>query len=150
MIITCPCCKKKFEIDQKLIPSEGRMLQCGSCDHKWFFKIKDETKINEEKNTIKEIPKEKFIKEETIPEKKVDLNNEEINLTEEKTEVQNKNNINYFNIILVGIISFIAFILVLETFKVYLSSTFPNIEILLNNLYQSLEDIKLFILDLIK
>ena len=150
MIITCPCGKKKFEIDQKLIPSEGRMLQCGSCDHKWFFKIKDETKINEEENTIKEIPKEEFIKEETIPEKKVDLNNEEINLTEEKTEVQNKNNINYFNIILVGIISFIAFILVLETFKVYLSSIFPNIEILLNNLYQSLEDIKLFILDLIK
>ena len=150
MIITCPCGEKKFEIDQKLIPSEGRMLQCGSCDHKWFFKIKDETKINEEENTIKEIPKEEFIKEETIPEKKVDLNNEEINLTEEKTEVQNKNNINYFNIILVGIISFIAFILVLETFKVYLSSIFPNIEILLNNLYQSLEDIKLFILDLIK
>ena len=150
MIITCPSCEKKFEIDQKLIPSEGRMLQCGSCDHKWFFKIKDETKINEEENTIKEIPKEEFIKEETIPEKKVDLNNEEINLTEEKIEVQNKNNINYFNIILVGIISFIAFILVLETFKVYLSSIFPNIEILLNNLYQSLEDIKLFILDLIK
>ena len=150
MIIACPCGKKKFEIDQKLIPSEGRMLQCGSCDHKWFFKIKDETKINEEENTIKEIPKEEIIKEETIPEKKVDLNNEEINLTEEKTEVQNKNNINYFNIILVGIISFIAFILVLETFKVYLSSIFPNIEILLNNLYQSLEDIKLFILDLIK
>ena len=150
MIITCPCGKKKFEIDQKLIPSEGRMLQCGSCDHKWFFKIKDETKINEEENTIKEISKEEIIKEETIPEKKVDLNNEEINLTEEKTEVQNKNNINYFNIILVGIISFIAFILVLETFKVYLSSIFPNIEILLNNLYQSLEDIKLFILNLIK
>ena len=150
MIIACPNCKKKFEIDQKLIPSEGRMLQCGSCDHKWFFKIKDKNKINEEENTIKEIPKEEFIKEETIPEKKVDLNNEEINLTEEKTEVQNKNNVNYFNIILVGIISFIAFILVLETFKVYLSSIFPNIEILLNNLYQSLEDIKLFILDLIK
>ena len=150
MIITCPCGKKKFEIDQKLIPSEGRMLQCGSCDHKWFFKIKGENKINEEENTIKEIPKEEIIKEETIPEKKVDLNNEEINLIEEKTEVQNKNNINYFNIILVGIISFIAFILVLETFKVYLSSIFPNIEILLNNLYQSIEDMKLFILDLIK
>ena len=150
MIITCPRCKKKFEIDHKLITSEGRMLQCGSCDHKWFFKIKGENKINEEENTIKEIPKEEIIKEETIPEKKVDLNNEEINLTEEKTEVQNKNNINYFNIILVGIISFIAFILILETFKVYLSSIFPNIEILLNNLYQSLEDIKLFTLDLIK
>ena len=39
MIITCPCGEKKFEIDQKLIPSEGRMLQCGSCDRQWFFKV---------------------------------------------------------------------------------------------------------------
>ena len=150
MIIACPCGKKNFEIDQKFIPLEGRMLQCGSCDRQWFFKFKDETKINKEKTLKEDNAREEFIKEETIPEKKVDLNIEEINLTEEKTEVKNKNNINYFNIILVGIISFIAFILVLETFKVYLSSTFPNIEILLNNLYQSLEDIKLFTLDLIK
>ena len=38
MIIVCPNCNKKFEIDNTLIPSEGRMLQCGSCDHKWFYK----------------------------------------------------------------------------------------------------------------
>ena len=150
MIIACPVCKKNFEIDQKLIPSDGRMLQCGSCNHQWFFKFKEEININKEDTTKEETVKEEFVIEETIREKKIDTNIEETNLTEENTEVQNKNNINYFNIILVGIISFIAFILVLETFKVYLSSIFPNIEILLNNLYQSLEDIKLFILDLIK
>ncbi len=150
MIITCPSCEKKFEIDQRLIPSEGRMLQCGSCDHEWFFRIKDGIKINEEENPIKEIPKEEFVKEEIITKKKVNKNIKETKFIEENIEVQNKNNVNYFNIILVGIISFIAFILILETFKVYLSSIFPNIEILLNNLYQSLEDMKLFILDLIK
>ena len=37
MIISCEECNKKFEIDEKLIPSEGRTLQCGSCEHKWFF-----------------------------------------------------------------------------------------------------------------
>jgi len=37
MIIDCPECKKKFNIDQNLIPAQGRLLQCGSCDHKWFF-----------------------------------------------------------------------------------------------------------------
>ena len=150
MIIACPVCKKNFEIDQKLIPSDGRMLQCGSCNHQWFFKFKEEINISKEETTYEETVKEEFNIEETIRAKKVDTDIEEINLAEEKTEVQNKNNINYFNIILVGIISFIAFILVLETFKVYLSSIFPNIEILLNNLYQSLEDIKLFTLDLIK
>ena len=150
MIIACPLCKKNFEINQKLIPLDGRMLQCGSCDHQWLFKFKDETKISKEETTIDEVPRDEFIKEESIPEKKIDINIEEINLTEKNTELQNKNKLNYFNIILVGIISFIALILVLETFKVYLSSIFPNIEILLNNLYQSLEDMKLFTLDLIK
>ena len=52
MIITCPSCKKKFEIDQKLIPLEGRMLQCGSCDRQWFFKINvPEKKIVNEEDT---------------------------------------------------------------------------------------------------
>ena len=155
MIIACPLCKKNFEIDQKLIPLDGRMVQCGSCDNQWFFKFKDETKINKEETpkeetSIDEVSKEEFTIEESLSEKKVDINIEETNLTDENTVVQNKNKLNYFNIILVGIISFIAFILILETFKVYLSSIFPNIEILLNNLYQSLEDMKLFILDLIK
>ena len=38
MIITCPCKKKKFEIDAALIPDEGRTLKCGSCDEVWFYK----------------------------------------------------------------------------------------------------------------
>ena len=40
MIIACQMCNKKFDIDQILIPEKGRLLQCGSCDHKWFFKNK--------------------------------------------------------------------------------------------------------------
>ena len=42
MIITCPSGKKKFNIDINLIPSEGRHLQCGSCEHMWFY-IKQES-----------------------------------------------------------------------------------------------------------
>jgi len=38
MIITCNNCNKKFNIDSNLIPDKGRLLQCASCDHKWFFK----------------------------------------------------------------------------------------------------------------
>ena len=38
MIITCNNCNKKFDIDSTLIPDKGRLLQCASCDHKWFFK----------------------------------------------------------------------------------------------------------------
>ena len=38
MIIACINCNKKFDIDSNLIPEIGRLLQCASCEHKWFFK----------------------------------------------------------------------------------------------------------------
>ena len=41
MIITCPNCKKKFNIDPTLIPEDGRDLKCGSCDHVWLYKVED-------------------------------------------------------------------------------------------------------------
>ena len=38
MIISCTNCKKKFIVDSSLIPEKGRLLQCNSCNYKWFFK----------------------------------------------------------------------------------------------------------------
>ena len=38
MIIECVNCAKKFTINSELIPIEGRTIQCGSCNHVWFFK----------------------------------------------------------------------------------------------------------------
>ena len=43
MIITCPNCEKRFKIDNSLIPNEGRDLQCGSCEHVWFYKLDNES-----------------------------------------------------------------------------------------------------------
>ena len=37
MIIECINCKKKFIVNSELIPSSGRTIQCGSCDHTWFY-----------------------------------------------------------------------------------------------------------------
>jgi len=144
MIIDCPDCNKKFNIDQNLIPSNGRLLQCGSCNHKWFFKLniaEKEIKIKQEKNlNINVESSDKDLKEE------VNVKSEKI-ITKKKKE---KKSINYLNILLVIIISITAFILILDTFEDQLISIFPNIKFLLNNLYQSIEDIKLFTLDLIK
>ena len=157
MIIECPNCNKKFEIDQNLIPNNGRLLQCGSCSHKWFFELKinkenfdEETKstIEETKSTINELPvdTETIIQEaEATLKKNVD---KEIPKKINKKKV--KNNVNYLNVLLVIILSTTAFILVVDTFKEQLSLIFPDINFLLNNLYQSIVDIKLFALDLIK
>ena len=150
MIIVCPNCNKKFEIEEKLITSEGRLLQCGSCEHKWFFKKENTKEIDLENRQLHnyndQIPKKQVIKDKI----EIAQQKKENKTSSKKTSKINKNNINYFKILLVVIISFIALIIILDTFKDILAKIFPNIHIILDNLYQSLKDIKLFILDFLK
>ena len=62
MIIDCPNCNKKFDIDQNLVPAKGRLLQCGSCNYKWFFELKNK--------------KENFDEEKKSPKNKLPVDNE--------------------------------------------------------------------------
>ena len=74
MIITCPSCKKKFNIDINLIPAEGRNLQCGSCEHTWFYKnqvsISETLQINEDIPTKENEHKNKLKDDKTINQEK--------------------------------------------------------------------------------
>ena len=146
MIIECPKCNKKFQIDQNLIPINGRTLQCGSCDHKWFFKFENKKKEEKEEIQIDEKISD-FQKNTNFEDNIVENENKNINSKENKLKV---NNLNYFKILIVAFISFAALILVLDTFKVQISVIIPNIQIILDNLYQSINDMKLFIIDLVK
>ena len=157
MIIKCPSCNKKFNVDASLIPQNGRILQCGFCEHKWFFKTEnteDEIKVLEKKisepvfednNNLSENIKEDIKDEE-------DQDTVSLKSSKEKLskKINKKNDINYFKILIVAFISFVALILVLDTFKAEFSLIIPNIGIILDNLYQTINDIKLFILDLLK
>jgi len=157
MIIECINCNKKFEVDPNLIPEKGRSIQCGSCGHKWFHK----TDLSEpSSNTDNEINNEEEKQEITISKEnteKLSIQeqiNEEKNLNEESKEDKSPKKSNIFNKIfsylIVIIISFVALIIVLDTFKTPLSNIFPNLEIILFNLYETFEDIGLFLKDLIK
>ena len=157
MIITCPSCNKKFNVDASLIPQEGRTLQCGFCDHKWFFKIENtEEEINVlEKNIPEPVIEDNKnlsgnIKEDIKDEEDQDIVSLKSSKEKLSKKINKKNDINYFKILIVVFISFAALILVLDTFKAQLYIIVPNIEIILDNLYQSINDIKLFTLDLIK
>ncbi len=151
MHIECENCNKKFELDSNLIPENGRELQCGSCEHIWFFKKKiniikkneiiEDQDINIEKEQIKK--KIKKVKKELHEDEK---HTEEYNI-DQKVE---KKDYNILKIFLVLIITFIAIIIVLDTFKSQLSFIYPNLDNLLNNLYQSITDVVLFFKDLIK
>ena len=57
---------------------------------------------------------------------------------------------NFFKLLLVFIISFVAFVLIVDTFIVQISVYIPFAEKYLDNLYQSIIDISLFFQNLIK
>ncbi len=57
--------------------------------------------------------------------------------------------LNYYKIFIVFIISMVALIVLIDTFKHQINLLFPNTVTILNNLHESLRDIILFIKDLI-
>ena len=169
MIITCNNCNKIFDIDSSLIPDKGRLLQCSSCNHKWFFKKEilensvssmavdiDSDNVNDLNQNNPTINKE--IKPSDLSNKEVeayaeeDLNKKiEINTNVEIPVIAKKKrpkNFKILNFVIVAIISFVAFIIIVDTFKDPIRQVVPNIEFILYNLYESIKDISLFISDL--
>ena len=162
MIITCPNCNKKFKIDNSLIPDEGRDLQCGSCNHVWLYKIeeenskilklKEEIDINDIKTKVDKNNEEIVENKNPLTKIETELNNQkkEKNLEKQNEIKISKNTGNkFFSYLIVFIISFVALIILLDTLKNPLIDVFPGLEVILFNLFETLQDIKLFIIDLI-
>ena len=169
MIITCNNCNKKFDIDSNLIPDKGRLLQCASCEHKWFFKKEalentvspidedisiDSVNIFDQNSSSTDV--EESVLNAPKDEVEVDLEKEtkgkiEINIDESRQvniKPKKQKNFKILNIFIVAIISSIAFIIIVDTFKYPIGKIVPNIEFILYNLYESIKDISLFIRDL--
>ena len=146
MIITCPNCKKKFKIDISQIPAKGRNLQCGSCNHAWFYKtedkssetlrLNDDLSNNEVETKLKPLENEKNFKKSQQKQKSTI-----IKVNEEKSESK------FFANLMVCIISIVALIILIDTLQKPLINIFPGSEIILLNLFETLQDIKLFIID---
>ena len=165
MIISCPNCNKQFKINPSLIPSEGRDLKCGSCDNIWFYKIEDKKfkllPLNEDvvDNEVEAIIDDKTkdqltdIKENLSQDKIDDIENKnDDKIIQKQIPIKNKikksSSSKFFSYLIVSIISFIALVILVDTFKTPLINVFPDLEIILFNLFEILKDIKLFIIDL--
>ena len=147
MIIVCPCGEKKFDVDENLIPDKGRLLKCGSCDQTWFYNknVSDQTKPLIDKPT---------------KQKKILYKDENINKSVSKAFIKPGSELvkyepkyiftfgKFLSYIIVSIITFVAIIVVLDTFKDPLSNIFPNLELVLYNLFETLRDLILFAKDL--
>ena len=147
MIITCPCGEKKFEVDENLIPDKGRLLKCGSCDQTWFFN----KNINEQTQPLIEKPiKPKKI---SYEDQKIDKTVSGVSIKPGSELIKYKPKYNFtfgkfLSYIIVSILTFVAIIILLDTFKSPLSNIFPNLELLLYNLFETLRDLILFAKDL--
>ena len=165
MIITCPNCNKQFKIDNSLIPDEGRDLQCGSCNHIWFYNNKEknnealklkqeiisediEPKAENKEDKIEEKQQPEEIIKNEINNKKKEKNSEKQKNTTTFKKTENKGN-KFFSYLIVSIISLVALIILIDTLKTPLINVFPGLEIIIFNLFETLQDIKLFIIDLI-
>ena len=154
MQISCPNCKKTFNLEDKLIPDKGRLLQCGSCQNKWFFK-KKQVVLSNVKKTDTQIDKKK---DDQINETKTKSNigtikpKNEIKLSEKKEQnkIVKKKQTNFIKLFLIILISFVGIIILVDTFKLQIAKIFPGIELILHNLYETLKDVYLFIKDFIK
>ena len=162
MIIDCISCSKKFEVNSSLIPENGRTIQCGSCNHVWFYKTQIDVQKNETTSYANENQNDSEIdisltnnqldqNYNNQEEKKIFNTNEK--LTSDTIEDKNKTKktfgiSKFLSYLLVSIISFIALIIVLDTFKSPLSNTIPGLEKFLYNLFETLKDLYLFIKNL--
>ena len=157
MIITCNNCNKRFEINSDLIPDKGRLLLCGSCNHQWFFKKEiQRNTINPSNNNLVMDYKKDLIsnkKVEDIKEKKtLDKKSHNIKNNDLKNSIKvikGKKKTKILNSTIVFIITFIAVVILVDTFEQPISMIIPNIEFILYNLYESTKDIFLFFEDLI-
>jgi len=157
MIITCPNCEKKFQIDPALVPEKGRDLQCGSCNHAWFYKPENESEAtlalnentftNKDKTQIETKDQNIKIRKKIKKEKKNKprIKKEIPKIIEKPTNRGSK----LFSYLIVFIISVVALVILLDTLKTPLINVFPGLEIILFNLFETLQDLKLFIIDLI-
>ena len=158
MIIDCINCTKKFEVNASLIPDNGRTIQCGTCNHVWFYKPKIEQSKNEIKTEVSSSKSNNIV----VENKEDDHANEKLLKTDEtkNTEPSSNELINeikkttfsvskFLSYFLVFLITFIALIIVLDTFKSPLSSIIPGLEIFLYNFFETLKDLYLLIKNLL-
>ena len=154
MIIVCPSCGKNFNVRDDQIPDKGRLLQCSNCKHEWFYTkntIPVDDNLDEQSND--ELAQESFgiLDEEEDRDDEIIVEDKTVELEKRKNIKKEKTTkVNFFKLLLVFIISFVAFVLIVDTFIVQISVYIPFAEKYLDNLYQSIIDVSLFFQNLIK
>ena len=145
MIIECACKKYKFAVKAEEIGINGRVVQCGVCDQKWFqepasseeFKVLKEIQIKEEEEKKEKAKNQKLIKEKSVK-------------NYVPIKYKNKSKINYTKIFLtILIISTIGIAISFEN-REYILSKNPELADFFSLLEEFVEYLKQYYLDIIE
>jgi len=145
MIIECACKKYKFAVKAEEIGINGRVVQCGVCDEKWFqepasseeFKVLKENQIKQEEEKKEKSKNQKIIKE------KPSKNNVPI-------KYENKSKINYTKIFLtILIVSIIGMAVSFEN-REYILGKNPEFADFFSLLEEFVEYLKKYYSDIIE
>ena len=129
------------------------MLRYLSSPFKWFFKPSKNIEKKQDavtpNTTIKEEENREFIRVKQNKEAKKPKVDKTTGNKKYLPVIKKEKSKNFSKLFLVFLISIIAIVILIDTFKIPLGHIIPNINFYLDNLYQSLIDIKLFTINLI-
>jgi predicted Zn finger-like uncharacterized protein len=144
MIIECACKKYKFAVKAEEIGVNGRVVQCGVCDQKWF----QEPASTEEYKILKEnILRNIEIKEE------VNNSKREKNITKKNyvpIKYKSKSKFNFNKVLIIIFIILIIFLILLNENKEQIIIKYPNLSNIYNLLDEFIEYLKENYSDFIK
>ena len=170
MLVNCNSCQKKFVVPDSAITEKGRLLQCGSCGNKWTqYPIKEQEEQKTVKVPIKTSSTEKIVKKSASAKKisksrkrEVDLYSEEylkkkhglvikdaISADNSNSKRELSTGIGFYGNVIILIIILVTIFGILDLNKYILINKFPFLETYINYLYDSLEIIKVSVINLI-
>ena len=174
MIIQCKSCQKKFVVPDNAISDNGRLVQCSSCGNKWTQYPLDEKKIitplekKEYIPPIQKIEKKTLVKKNFKKKKKknasqyteeylrkkhgikiIDPSSYNIKQKESLKAKNKKFAFGFYNYLIVMLVLVVTFIGVINVSRDIIIINFPNLELYINYLFETINNIKLIIEDII-
>ena len=156
--LQCASCDHKWFFKKEVLENTVRPIVEDIDNDNVNIFVQNNLSNNDEINPSNLLNEEVDADTEEKLDEKIEVNNEEelkkkidTNINESTTVITKpikRKNIKILNIFIVTIISFVALIITVDTFKYTIGQVVPNIEFILYNLYESIKDISLFIRDL--
>ena len=162
MIIKCDYCQKKFAVPDGAIGPAGRLVQCSSCGNKWTA-YPEKDPVKEEKTIQKQKPKVK--KQKIKKSKNIDVYSREYlqkkhgikiidpsassdSSTKSKKKVK-KIGYGFYNYLITFSVILITTFGLLSLTRDIITFNYPGLEIYINYLFETVNNIRTIIFDLI-